>query len=1373
MNLKYKTYSNIIIFLFMTSLLLSISPGKYMPPAFAAEPPLIEAVKNYDYDSVEKLIKGGCDIKARGEKGVTPAHQALKIFRDGGGYVMYTWDSEFVLLESGEISIKMARLILENGGQCVYADDSAFKDSTLSLAAISGDAGLVSLLIKGGANVNYKGANSLTPLILAAMTTSPEILKILCDAGADINAKLDSGENALTMAMNIKKHANALFLAKLGADANLPYSLSKQSPLELAVKEGAPFELIEALVKGGANVNYTNPKNKRSILVCALDYCVPNDIIKLLVESGADINAASYSGKTPLIAASASTDNIENLKYLLSKGVNTAAKDDSGSSAIDIAEAKSNQEAMTLLSKSGLKSDPANKNILNALLVKAAMDSDTGEIMTLVAKGASACAGNQHGAPILYECVREGKTESAMVLIESGAEIFKGLPGDCYDALVEAINRKNTALIHKMLDKIEIDKRSHTAEIYLKTAISINSVATVSYLLSKGFDPNQRFIMISEDKTEECPAALYAVKYLSEPAAVLNTLLSAGADINARDSQGMSALMHAVKNDRTAAAEFLLKNGAAVNLKDNAGLGAADLAALNKNRAMMDLLIKHGAKYDYENAQANAEKFLMDVEGNNVKELAVVAGKKGAGPDIIFKNGKTALIMAAEKCNFKMVKLLLEKGADVNLTVKGCPDDFYKYSHEYDRNKKKIEAMSYNALNAAVACENCADKFKTIEFLLKSGAKIIPSVIRADTVIYSGGNENIFKLFVARGLDINTRFYEGETALTACCEYRYDDGNAGYLLKKGADVNICNDNGTSALMKAAKKGFYDERIAALIKAGANVNQADKFGNTPLIYAFQDGNRPDKKLVQALVDAGAKIEHKNAEGFTAAYYAARNGAGERLKEFIEKGAAVNEFSDSAKKSLLRYHIMKNETAEVERILSEGAKPDIMMGESGYLQTSALNYCIMERMNENAKMLMDRGAGLKYGYGSGGDRDDALCAAMAVKNYEIAGYIINRITIERAVNKKYKTQFNGAAAICHAALSGDIDMIKKIASIVDGGVNCLDENGQNALQLICHETDNWHFNNFDGFRYLIDNGIRIDNRDNKLGESAIFIAVERGSETAAAELIKKGADISFENAEGITPLIKAAKCGRKGMIELLVKAGAKVDHNDKKHVDAMLRYSILYSDQADIDFYVKKGLKLAYDADEFYKDHFSVAIKNDRVAAAEIIVKNGFKPDFKGGMKELGAYDAAYSGHLNAVKYFIDNGADINAPDGNGETLLIRAAKFQCKALMLYLINAGANVKCVDDFGRSALIALLDHLEHTGGRSCFHDHAMINTDIIELLIKKGADVNIRDREGNTPLKMANQALSKLKHRYGCKKCAGEIKNLVKILKSAGAK
>ena len=836
----------------------------------------------------------------------------------------------------------------------------------------------------------------------------------------------------------------------------------------------------------------------------------------------------------------------------------------------------------------------------------------------------------------------------------------------------------------------------------------------------------------------------------------------------------MSALMHAVKNGRTAAAEFLLKNGAAVNLKDNAGLGAADLAALNKSRAMMDLLIKHGAKYDYENAQANAEKFLMAVEGNNLEDLAAVAGKKGAGPDIIFKNGKTSLIMAAEKCNFKMVKLLVEKGADVNLTVKGCPDDFYRNGFEYDSNKKKIDVMSYNALNAAIACEHCADKFKMIEFLLKSGAKVIPSVIRADTVIHSGDNENIFKMLVARGLDINTRFYEGETALMACFEYRADTGNAGYLLKNGADVNICNDNGTSALMKAAKKGFYDESISVLIKAGANVNQADKFGNTPLIYAFQGGNRPDKKLVQALVDAGAKIEHKNAEGFTAAYYAARNGADERLKEFIEKGAAVDEFSDSAKKSLLRYHIRKNETAEVERILSEGAKPDIMMGESGYSRTSALTYCIMERMNEIAKMFLDRGASLKYGYdGSGGDRDDALCAAMAVKNYEIAGYIINRITIERTVNKNYKTQFNGAAAICHAALNGDKDMIKKIASIVDGGVNCLDENGQNALQLICREMDNWHFNNFDGFRYLIDNGIRIDNRDNKSGESAIFIAVERGSETAAAELIKKGADISFESGEGITPLIKAAKCGRKGMIELLVKAGAKVDHNDKKHVDAMLRYSILYSDPADVDFYVKKGLKLAYDADEFYKDHFSAAIKNDRVAAAEIIVKNGFKPDFKGGMKELGAYDAAYSGHLNAVKYFIDNGADINATNGNGETFLIRAAKFQCKALMLYLINAGADVKCVDDFGRSALLTLLDNLQYVGGRSCFRDHAMINTDIIEQLIKKGAGVNVKDKEGNTPLKMANQALSRLKNRYGCKKCAGEIKNLVKILKSAGAK
>ena len=72
--------------------------------------------------------------------------------------------------------------------------------------------------------------------------------------------------------------------------------------------------------------------------------------------------------------------------------------------------------------------------------------------------------------------------------------------------------------------------------------------------------------------------------------------LAAGTDVDAKDDDGRTTLLHAAYQGNNEIAELLIAKGADLNVKNKVGYTPLDVAILNDRTETADLLRKHGGK---------------------------------------------------------------------------------------------------------------------------------------------------------------------------------------------------------------------------------------------------------------------------------------------------------------------------------------------------------------------------------------------------------------------------------------------------------------------------------------------------------------------------------------------------------------------------------------------------------------------------------------------------------------------------------------------------------------------------------------------------------------------------------------------------------
>lgn len=249
----------------------------------------------------------------------------------------------------------------------------------------------------------------------------------------------------------------------------------------------------------------------------------------------------------------------------------------------------------------------------------------------------------------------------------------------------------------------------------------------------------------------------------------------------------------------------------------------------------------------------------FDLADALIREGANIAG---AG------NGCPLIHVAAANNHVRMVRLLIEAGADVNEKSPGSGD-------------------------SALHCAADANSVEIASMLLERGADVdarnafgSSPILRAAAA--RSDSSDLTALLLDRGAAAGAADADGVTALHRAASSD-SVATAMLLIERGADARARAKNGATPLHAAAEKN--SARTAKLlIRAGADVNAREAvFGETPLHAAAR---RNATEAAWLLIDAGADVNAAWGDGVTPLHAAAVADAGDCARLLIEKGADVN-------------------------------------------------------------------------------------------------------------------------------------------------------------------------------------------------------------------------------------------------------------------------------------------------------------------------------------------------------------------------------------------------------------------------------------------------------------------------------------------------
>ncbi|KAF3386295.1 Ankyrin-3, partial [Penicillium rolfsii] len=1033
--------------------------------------------------------------------------------------------------------------------------------------------------------------------------------------------------------------------------------------LYLAASQGHD-RVVQLLLENGTNVNARGGRQGTPLQVAALDG--RHQVVSTLLAHGADLNVKSQRYGEPL-AAAAEKGHLHTFQILLDHGANVNARGGWYAYPLVSAIVGQNMQMVDTLIQRGANVNALGGRHGSALMAASSMGM-LDLIRSLVAHGARVNDENDKGTDSLYAACVAGNLDSVKLLLELGADV-NARGGKHRNALNAASAGNHIEIVRYLLDAgADVDFFEEHYGNSVQTAASAGYNDIIRILVEAGVDINapmsdrgSALITAAQNGHTETLKLLFELGVPSGDTYEMSNAIMVAANRGHMEAIKVLVENGAAMNDCSTLSTYpccspleaaavkgdletvnlLLDLGADVNFVNEEKYGSALIAAClgDSNIAVVERLLNAGADVD---ASANTESIssaLVAALSQENYEICVTLLDQGADPNLAYACYLTPLMMAMKCTDEKFMKLLIDRGADINLAIE-APDSYATYN----------EDGCVTPLQAAV---HYASK-ETVQKLIDLGADLSVDLedVRFTTALQVAchqGDVDKICLLIDAGSDVNEIGGVYGTALQAAAHQGHLEATRT-MIEAGADINACAGD-SSALMDATEEGNL-EVVELLIERGANVNlsvgKKHSYDYALTAAAFNG----EDSIMEVLIEAGADLNNRGGTWATALQAAAAEGKEYCCELLLANGADPNIVGGKYGTALQAAYASGYYNI-IGELFYRNASVDLQGGQYGTALGAALSGSCQTLVSG---LLRHHDADPNAPIRKWGTPLAQACS-------DVRPDFVYQILIDVGANVNARGGRYGAALIC-AVVHGELD---RLMELLEAGADINIQGNQKYPSAVHGAIIS---GNMSILRLLVEKGADIGS-SNGLHVSPVECASRMGDLAMLRYLLKQGADVKPTGKGKYHNALQAACVNEnKAIVKALLRHGIDINITGGKFGTA-LTAAVLRDDIDLAEYLLKKGIDPNAPGG-MYSGALQAAAAAGSTSCALLLLRYGADVNKIGGKFHTPLQAAAGSDNYDLVQLLLERGAEVNVFGGHCYSALHAAAlsglDYICELLM---------------------------------------------------------------------------------------------------------